>query len=260
MKSRLFLLSLLCIPIAALRVWDLIHYIDWETGFFNADRVYLFFSALVFLSVFLLLIPWIKKICRRRGLAAFEPEYGIFTRIMLVLAAASVGAVLFFRIKGGFPEGGVKLGLFILTCLFQLLCVVCLLLVALMPKHFPPLASAVTGLFPPMYFALDLLDRFFSGISNPYDTTTVYSFIAPILLTLTAVRWLQYNSVISERRQRSFIAMAEVCLIFCLGIRLPTIMIYLSPLNIVKLLPVACDTLCALCFFFCALDTAGKEY
>lgn len=259
MKIRLFLLSLLCIPVAALRVWDLTQYVDWETGFFNGDSVYMFFSLVVYFSV-LLLIPYVKHLARRRGLAAFEPEYSVFTRAMILLSSAAIAASLFFRIKAGIPQTGVRIGLFAITCVFQLLCVVSLLLKALMPRHYPPLASAVTGLFLPLYLSLDLLDRFFRGISNPYDSTTVFSFLAPVFLILTAVRWMQYNSIISERRQRSFIAMALVCTVFCLGVRLPTIMIWLNPVESGRLLEVICDAVCAVSLFCCAMDTAGTEY
>lgn len=259
MRIRLLLLGLLCLPLAALRLWDLLHYINWETGFFDADLIYMMFSILVYASVFLL-VPFVKRMCRRRGLAAFESRFSPVTRVLLFLSAAALLFGLVLRLKAGFPEQTVRAVLFALTCLCQLGCAGCFLLSALLPNPFPPLASAVTGIFPSLYFAMDLLNKFFSGISNPYDTTTVFSFFSSMLLTVAALRWTQYRSLISERRQKSFIAMALVCLIFCLAERLPTLILYLDPVNVPALAAIGCEALCALALFFCSLDAAGKEY
>ena len=54
--------------------------------------------------------------------------------------------------------------------------------------------------------------------------------------------------------------MSLVSVIFCLGVRLPSLMIFLDPPDTGMLLEVACDAVCALFLFCCALDTAGKEY
>ncbi len=259
MKIRLLLLSLLCLPLAALRLWDLYHYINWKTGFFDADIVYMAFSILVYAAVFLL-IPFVKRMCRRRGLAAFEARYSAITRIFLFAGAAALAFGLFLRLKSGLPQQTVKTVLFVLTALCQLGCAGCFLLSALSPRQFPPMASAVTGIFPPLYFAMDLLSKFFSGISNPYDTTTVFSFFSSMLLTVTALRWTQYRSLLSERRQRSFIATALVCLIFCLAERLPTLLIFLDPLDLPSLTAIGCEALGALALFFCSLDAAGEEF
>ncbi len=259
MKIRLLLLSLLCLPLAALRLWDLFHYINWKTGFFDADPVYMAFSVLVYAAVFLL-IPFVKRMCRRRGLAAFESRLSPFTRLLLFLSALALLFGLFLRLRSGMPEQKVRAALFALTCLCQLGCAGSFLLSALLPRAFPPMASAVTGIFPPLYFAMDLLSKFFSGISNPYDTTTVFSFFASMLLTVTALRWTQYRSLVSERRQRAFIAMALVCVIFCLAERLPTLVLWLKPADLPALTAVGAEALCALALFGCSLDAAGKEY
>lgn len=259
MKIRYSLLSSIALPLAAFRIWQLINIIDWRTGFSSRDIVQQIIDIVLFLFP-LLLIPVLYNQCRKHGLAADGYSYSFLSRLFFLICAVALGGYLFLRFREGMPDMAAKKVLFVLTCLMQLLCIFRFLLNSLLGKDLPPLSNSLTGSFPALYFALELLQRFFNNISNPYDTTSDISFFSAILLSLSALKLLQYGTNLSEKRQRAYLGVSLVCFMICMAWRLPTVMIYLESGDLLNIVQVCGDALCAIAYYLCAMDVIGEEY
>lgn len=247
MKKRYLLSSLLIIPAAA-AAWLVFDRVDVPSGFYRSEPAFLIAGLLSVIITFFVAFS-MASYAARHGVPFAASSHGPVWLIINILFAMLVLLNILCRFTYFRPDTAYMLPLWAISVAFECIAMVCIYLRVISKAASNPLSSVLLSLGPCLFFTADLLNRFFCSSVNRNDIPLMISFLCCGSLAVTALRMMQTVSADEPSAQRQFLSSALCSLIFCIGLRLPSLIYYLRLGNLYEISCLAMDCIAAVVLY-----------
>lgn len=257
MRKRYLLYTLIAIPMAVL-TWFVIDRAEVPSGFY-AGNPYLLAAdgALIIAAVFA--GSSLSSFAERHGVPYLSEEHGLSWKIVNALFAMAVLLNILCRSTFSRPDASYMLPLWAAAVIIEGIALVCIYLRLLSRESDEPIRRVILAIGPCLYFTADLLNRFFSSSVNKKNIPLMISFLSCSVLAVSSLRMLQMISSGETGAQRRFLSAAFCSFVFCIGIRLPSVLFYLRRGILYELACLAADCAAAVMLFHEAYRTLPED-
>ena len=247
MKKRFLLSALFVIPAAA-AAWLVFDRVEAPSGFYGGEPAFLFAGLASVLITFFIAIS-LTAYAARRGVPSVRPEHGKGWLVLNILFAMLVLLNILCRFTYFRPSVSYMLPLWAVSVCFECVAMICIYMRLISKTDSSPLNGVLLSLGPCLFFTADLLNRFFCSSVNRSNIPLMVSFLCCGSLAVASLRMMQTVTAEEVSVQRSFLSSAYCSLVFCLGLRLPSLIFYLRTGDLYEISCLALDCVAALAIY-----------
>ncbi|MBR2739388.1 MAG: hypothetical protein IKD87_01770 [Oscillospiraceae bacterium] len=247
MKKRFLLSSLLIVP-AAIAAWLVFDRVEVPSGFYKSELAFLIAGLLSVVISFFVSFS-IASYAAGHGIPSVTPSHGPAWLVLNILFAMLVLLNILCRFTYFRPDIAYMLPLWAIAIAFECVAMICIYLRVISKSASGPLSSVLLSLGPCLFFTADLLNRFFCSSVNRNNIPLMVSFLSCGSLAVTALRMMQTVSADEPSAQRQFLSSALCSLVFCIGLRLPSLVYYLRLGDLYEISCLAMDCIASIVLY-----------